>query len=223
MMNKVFLLVVTPFAGVWIEIHNGREVWPHLTVTPFAGVWIEIATAWSLSFELIVTPFAGVWIEIQRRLRSILTEPRHSLRGSVDWNNDSILTDEETERHSLRGSVDWNSVTYDAQENTELVTPFAGVWIEIGSQWKPGWIAQVTPFAGVWIEIACGVSVYESAVVTPFAGVWIEMMQYPLKQACSPSLPSRECGLKYAKNLGLLLIRLSLPSRECGLKFFWFY
>ena len=55
------------------------------------------------------------------------------------------------------------------------VTPFAGVWIEIGWHSRVDVAARVTPFAGVWIEIACGVSVYESAVVTPFAGVWIEI------------------------------------------------
>ena len=56
--------------------------------------------------------------------------------------------------------------------------------------------AVVTPFAGVWIEIRMVLNFIKTTVVTPFAGVWIEMMQYPLKQACSPSLPSRECGLK---------------------------
>ena len=36
---------------------------PHL-VTPFAGVWIEISTRSSDNVLYRVTPFAGVWIEI---------------------------------------------------------------------------------------------------------------------------------------------------------------
>ena len=34
----------------------------------------------------------------------------------------------------------------------------------------------VTPFAGVWIEIAIPLFVVPIAIVTPFAGVWIEML-----------------------------------------------
>ena len=33
-------------------------------VTPLAGVWIEINLAKSISSLAIVTPLAGVWIEI---------------------------------------------------------------------------------------------------------------------------------------------------------------
>ena len=33
-------------------------------VTPFAGVWIEIAKYFAEKLSEIVTPFAGVWIEI---------------------------------------------------------------------------------------------------------------------------------------------------------------
>ena len=38
---------------------------------------------------------------------------------------------------------------------------------------------RVTPFAGVWIEI--GVTTVEAALndVTPFAGVWIEIVHVP--------------------------------------------
>ena len=34
---------------------------------------------------------------------------------------------------------------------------------------------MVTPFAGVWIEISLTMSSVEEIDVTPFAGVWIEM------------------------------------------------
>ena len=56
-----------------------------------------------------------------------------------------------------------------------IVTPFAGVWIEIGITWlvvNPG---KVTPFAGVWIEIVLNQCCGGPGLVTPFAGVWIEI------------------------------------------------
>ena len=34
---------------------------------------------------------------------------------------------------------------------------------------------MVTPFAGVWIEIPYQMLFIESVCVTPFAGVWIEI------------------------------------------------
>ena len=78
---------VTPFAGVWIEMHGdlmkkhchqlslpSREcglkstssgmMSSVLSVTPFAGVWIEITALPTVGQPLVVTPFAGVWIEI---------------------------------------------------------------------------------------------------------------------------------------------------------------
>ena len=35
-------IAVTPFVGVWIEIHGSCRSLPSLCVTPFVGVWIEI-------------------------------------------------------------------------------------------------------------------------------------------------------------------------------------
>ena len=55
---------------------------------------------------------------------------------------------------------------------------------------------MVTPLAGVWIEISVAASVAISDTVTPLAGVWIEMsrgLRYPF---AALSLPLRECGLK---------------------------
>ena len=34
---------------------------------------------------------------------------------------------------------------------------------------------MVTPYAGVWIEIHTGIFALRSDQVTPYAGVWIEM------------------------------------------------
>ena len=55
-----------------------------LLVTPFAGVWIEITDVEPLTQALAVTPFAGVWIEIGCSIRTTTDGNRHSLRGSVD-------------------------------------------------------------------------------------------------------------------------------------------
>ncbi len=56
---------------MWIEISKlgYSGVVPRI-VTPFAGVWIEIPPACVSSYALGVTPFAGVWIEINR-VRSV--------------------------------------------------------------------------------------------------------------------------------------------------------
>ena len=59
---------------------------------------------------------------------------------------------------------------------------------------------MVTPFAGVWIEIAKYFAEKLSEIVTPFAGVWIEIGEVlrGMKEKAT-SLPSRECGLKLFK------------------------
>ena len=102
-----------------------------------------------------------------------------------------------------------------------LVTPFAGVWIEIQDK-APGkamtYVSlpsrecglkckysgrsnrrrNVTPFAGVWIEIIQKEFQKELFNVTPFAGVWIEISSNrSIRKAVAVSLPSRECGLKW--------------------------
>ena len=51
---------------------------------------------------------------------------------------------------------------------------------------------------GVWIEIIINLYVALALGVTPFVGVWIEIRNVidPVQNAWS--LPSWECGLKYA-------------------------
>ena len=57
-----------------------------------------------------------------------------------------------------------------------LVTPRAGVWIEINMAAKASDTGFVTPRAGVLIEIKMPTSTSASAArVTPRAGVWIEI------------------------------------------------
>ena len=55
-----------------------------LIVTPFAGVWIEITQLLLMYLHARVTPFAGVWIEIVLAETCHVRSARHSLRGSVD-------------------------------------------------------------------------------------------------------------------------------------------
>ena len=96
---------VTPYAGVWIEIFIPSIRCVKKFVTPYAGVWIEMIVE-AASFDVVpVTPYAGVWIEITEKIQikdkemslptrecglkfsemeTSITEPGHSLRGSVD-------------------------------------------------------------------------------------------------------------------------------------------
>ena len=56
----------------------------YLIVTPLAGVWIEIELRNITVVIDEVTPLAGVWIEITIRLYRIQGENRHTPRGCVD-------------------------------------------------------------------------------------------------------------------------------------------
>ena len=53
----------------------------------------------------------------------------------------------------------------------------------------------------------CGLKSFNQAasaslsLVTPLAGVWIEITGLRLSSSASPSLPLRECGLKYPRVL----------------------
>ena len=143
----------------------------------------------------------------------------HSLRGSVDWNVNSersigktytSLPSRECGLKSVYRSSDKSNLrSLPSREcglkfaNTVhgyillLVTPFAGVWIEMEQRrkqltissrhslrgsvdWNKGFIPKgscigVTPFAGVWIEIPNTFFIILYCYVTPFAGVWIEI------------------------------------------------
>ena len=46
--GDALLVIVTPLAGVWIEIREALRSPGQLCVTPLAGVWIEILLAWRL-------------------------------------------------------------------------------------------------------------------------------------------------------------------------------
>ncbi len=53
-------------------------------VTPRAGVWIEIGYANIYLYQGYVTPRAGVWIEITLRFPANADDLSHSPCGSVD-------------------------------------------------------------------------------------------------------------------------------------------
>ena len=53
-------------------------------VTPLAGVWIEIEGCEWFALSHIVTPLAGVWIEIIILIPPFLHISSHSPCGSVD-------------------------------------------------------------------------------------------------------------------------------------------
>ena len=101
-----------------------------------------------------------------------------------------------------------------------IVTPYAGVWIEIVFTMIQALDTSVTPYAGVWIEITNHCSLSARSCVTPYAGVWIEIENdVNNKEFGKTSLPTRECGLK-SKTFAKIFDELkSLPTRECGLKY----
>ena len=57
----------------------------------------------------------------------------------------------------------------------------------------------VAPFVGVWIEITTFLASYFPERVAPFVGVWIEISFCRLVGTQALSLPSWECGLKFAE------------------------
>ena len=77
---------------------------------------------------------------------------------------------------------------------------------------------MVTPRAGVWIEMLNVMFCDIVCRVTPRAGVWIEISEQSKKRQDTGSLPVRECGLKSHLILYNMFFPGSLPVRECGLK-----
>ena len=69
--------MVTPLAGVWIEMQSWDLLFLQSTVTPLAGVWIEIDPIIFFPIASIVTPLAGVWIEIA--INTLITPADKSL------------------------------------------------------------------------------------------------------------------------------------------------
>ena len=76
--------IVTPLAGVWIEIVMLDVEVRNTEVTPLAGVWIEIKSCNIITPTNLVTPLAGVWIEIPILCVIKSLSGSHSPCGSVD-------------------------------------------------------------------------------------------------------------------------------------------
>ena len=76
----------------------------------------------------------------------------------------------------------------------------------------------VTPFAGVWIEITA-LSCYICAISSlPSRECGLKLGELYIGSLNYSSLPSRECGLKLLRESLISILDMSLPSRECGLK-----
>ena len=75
--------MVTPLAGVWVEIPVHQKPWNLFRVTPLAGVWVEIISVHLVSLCGLVTPLAGVWVEIQTIMGATRKRVSHSPCGSV--------------------------------------------------------------------------------------------------------------------------------------------
>ena len=76
--------VVTPFAGVWIEIRGKHQKMRGIVSLPSRECGLKYVIALHERKFFIVTPFAGVWIEIAYLPYLLDSWHCHSLRGSVD-------------------------------------------------------------------------------------------------------------------------------------------
>ena len=62
--HRLYLFVVAPLAGAWIEMYMYSRYTVHQEVAPLAGAWIEIRLGGSPREICLVAPLAGAWIEI---------------------------------------------------------------------------------------------------------------------------------------------------------------
>ena len=142
----------------------------------------------------------------------------HSPCGSVDWNLAKSLRMLILQGHSPCGSVDWNMrIMYFVP--LILVTPLAGVWIEITKRLLDVVRTASLPLRECGLKLRMRSSLSGICQVTPLAGVWIEMWILTDRLSLTLSLPLRECGLKSQGLRGYRSKLTSLPLRECGLKF----
>ena len=100
-----------------------------------------------------------------------------------------------------------------------IVTPLAGVWIEITGYDENAEKGESLPSRECGLKYMMDDGMDEYDMVTPLAGVWIEILRLSVVRKTIESLPSRECGLKSLIHVIISEVAESLPSRECGLKF----
>ena len=206
---------------MWIEIYFIGTIYHTDIVTPLAGVWIEILDELQrMRRALAVTPLAGVWIEILRSSFSLIgTEMSLPLRECGLKLIMYSCTMQKQKVTPLAG-VWIEIVPFVANKQRKRMSlPLRECGLKFYEKKLITYPRTVTPLAGVWIEIISSQFQQLSFSVTPLAGVWIEIPNQLSVLVLKPSLPLRECGLK----LMLLHMRTghfeSLPLRECGLKF----
>ncbi len=76
--------VVTPLAGVWIEISKSSESSSSSSSLPLRECGLKFMLVVSFIQMVHVTPLAGVWIEIKRIYLTYQIAKCHSPCGSVD-------------------------------------------------------------------------------------------------------------------------------------------
>ena len=150
---SLFLIIVTPCVGVWIE--TWRNV---LSCAPERCHTLRGCVDWniySISVPLGLPMSHPAWVcGLKRQLKQLFVS-QHFVTPCVGvWIE--TLTDERiiaAWRHTLRGCVDWNFMPdYLNDLKFNQVTPCVGVWIETENQQKPYTTLWVTPCVGVWIE-----------------------------------------------------------------------
>ena len=125
-------IAVTPLAGVWIEIFIFRKRFYKCRRHSPCG-----SVDWNANVPLLYgiffghSPCGSVDWNHKTLLLFWATFISHSPCGSVDWNRPKCPRTHCKRRHSLCGSVDWNYLPL-YNNWGRLVTPLAGVWIEIG-------------------------------------------------------------------------------------------
>ena len=77
-----------------------------------------------------------------------------------------------------------------------MVTPLAGVWIEIDISKTDSVISVSLPLRECGLKYCLQYCPEEPLLVTPLAGVWIEIAFIKYYFYVTLSLPLRECGLK---------------------------
>ena len=187
---------VTPFTGVWIEIRTSIPVSPRSTVTPFTGVWIEIRRRGAPRTPGDVTPFTGVWIEILLPQNRTLKQPSHPSRVCG--------------LKFLPRRIKWQ---------VDMSHPSRVCGLKF--RWSAGLYKhyQVTPFTGVWIEIGLPTGMRGRGSSHPSRVCGLKSRGLKPPRPPSLSHPSRVCGLKSLWCLkSFETCRRSHPSRVCGLK-----
>ena len=185
--NLDFLL---PLRLVLCHSLRGSVDWNKLIVCCLCCDWHLSLPAWECGLKLhrakTVTLYHLSLPAWECGLKSSIDAPiainveRHSLRGSVDWNRQTIQDSEESEyRHSLRGSVDWNLMIQIITHNLKQVTPCVGVWIEILS-FNAGCPLSIRCHSlrgSVDWNLLLFAYLYIYFIVTPCVGVWIEIFK----------------------------------------------